>query len=220
MKQKTIKYSGEKIDVYFAVDRCTHVADCLRGAPEVFDVNRRPWIMADNGDPDLVSEVIMTCPTGALHFKRKDGGDPEPIPSENVIIIGRNGPYYVKGDIEIVDHDNSLVLADTRIALCRCGGSTIMPFCDGSHFTTLFQDRLLFPGNLNTGILTRGKIIIYPKKDSALNIHGPMEILAPSGEYFFRGEQAKLCRCGSSRHMPFCDGSHKEVGFVSQDKFI
>lgn len=46
-----------------------------------------------------------------------------------------NGPYLVEGDLELYDPTGKKV--DTsgpgRIALCRCGGSTTKPFCDGTH---------------------------------------------------------------------------------------
>ena len=28
------------------------------------------------------------------------------------------------------------------------------------------------------------------------------------------GEKFALCRCGASSRKPFCDGAHKEIGFV------
>ncbi|HEX7421656.1 MAG TPA: CDGSH iron-sulfur domain-containing protein [Thermoanaerobaculia bacterium] len=38
-----------------------------------------------------------------------------------------------RGDIEIVDDKGHLVRRDTRMAICRCGKSRHMPFCDNSH---------------------------------------------------------------------------------------
>jgi CDGSH-type Zn-finger protein len=51
-----------------------------------------------------------------------------------------NGPYLVKGPITIVDPDGKefKVEGDT-VALCRCGGSTRKPFCDGTHSKIGFQ---------------------------------------------------------------------------------
>jgi CDGSH-type Zn-finger protein len=57
------------------------------------------------------------------------------------ITIRNNGPYSVSGPIKLVDADGNPV--DTsgreRISLCRCGGSTKKPFCDGTHSRIGFQ---------------------------------------------------------------------------------
>ena len=51
-----------------------------------------------------------------------------------------NGPLFVRGRVKIVDAEGRLIREDTRVALCRCGGSKNKPFCDGTHrrigFTT------------------------------------------------------------------------------------
>ena len=47
-----------------------------------------------------------------------------------------NGPYKVTGPITLIDADgNEFDLAEQgeSIVLCRCGGSTTKPFCDGTH---------------------------------------------------------------------------------------
>jgi CDGSH-type Zn-finger protein len=56
---------------------------------------------------------------------------------EAVVIKARNnGPYRVDGPVTVIDADgNEYDLSEHRIpiALCRCGGSTTKPFCDGTH---------------------------------------------------------------------------------------
>ena len=50
------------------------------------------------------------------------------------IKVTRTGPYVVEGEVEIIDHDGKpIVPPGTKIKLCRCGGSTTKPFCDGTH---------------------------------------------------------------------------------------
>ena len=45
-----------------------------------------------------------------------------------------NGPLLVRGDVEILTADGVPVPRTRRtVALCRCGKSTIKPFCDGTH---------------------------------------------------------------------------------------
>jgi CDGSH-type Zn-finger protein len=50
------------------------------------------------------------------------------------ITVRQNGPYLVKGPLDLVDQDgNAFTVNQETIALCRCGGSTNKPFCDGTH---------------------------------------------------------------------------------------
>ena len=45
------------------------------------------------------------------------------------------GPYLVSGPVMLTDADgNEYFLQDgVNVALCRCGGSSTKPFCDGTH---------------------------------------------------------------------------------------
>ena len=54
------------------------------------------------------------------------------------ITIRENGPYLVDGDFKLVDAAGNEVPLKKR-ALCRCGGSTTKPFCDGTHSKIGFQ---------------------------------------------------------------------------------
>lgn len=54
------------------------------------------------------------------------------------ITIRNNGPYVVEGDVKLVDAEGREVPLIKR-ALCRCGGSTTKPFCDGTHSKIGFQ---------------------------------------------------------------------------------
>ena len=49
--------------------------------------------------------------------------------------LRRNGPLVVEGDdVTIVDWDGVERRPERLpVALCRCGGSSTKPFCDGSH---------------------------------------------------------------------------------------
>ena len=45
-----------------------------------------------------------------------------------------NGPLLVRGDITVLGEDGAPVpVHRNTIALCRCGASTILPMCDGTH---------------------------------------------------------------------------------------
>jgi len=50
-------------------------------------------------------------------------------------IKGReNGPYMIDGAYTYTDADgNERTTSGSRVHLCRCGGSSNKPFCDGTH---------------------------------------------------------------------------------------
>ena len=50
-----------------------------------------------------------------------------------------NGPYLVKGAVVVDAKGNEFHSEHETIALCRCGGSTTKPFCDGTHSKIGFQ---------------------------------------------------------------------------------
>jgi CDGSH-type Zn-finger protein len=54
------------------------------------------------------------------------------------IKIRDNGPYVVEGDFTLTDANGNEIPIVKR-ALCRCGGSTTKPFCDGTHSKIGFQ---------------------------------------------------------------------------------
>jgi len=57
------------------------------------------------------------------------------------IRLRQNGPYLVDGDdVKVLDWNGAEYHIERRpIALCRCGGSTTKPFCDGTHSKIGFQ---------------------------------------------------------------------------------
>lgn len=55
---------------------------------------------------------------------------------------------------------------------------------------------------------------IFPCADGPLLVRGDFELLTPEGGTVPRGRKTvALCRCGVSSIKPFCDGTHRMVGF-------
>jgi CDGSH-type Zn-finger protein len=62
------------------------------------------------------------------------------------------------------------------------------------------------------------KLTLTPLPDGPFEYDNPLypesgKILYSGGEEITCGRRAKLCRCGASKRMPFCDGTHEEIGF-------
>ena len=120
-------YTGERVTVYYDAHRCLHFAECIRGLPDVFDVQKRPWIQPDNAPSELVAEVIRRCPSGALHYELAHGSPEQPGHPTTVQPV-KDGPLVLRG--ELVIDTPAGELSEVRAALCRCGATHNQPFCD------------------------------------------------------------------------------------------
>ena len=60
------------------------------------------------------------------------------------------------------------------------------------------------------------KITVF--NNAPCNVEGEVELYDQSGKKFDLGGRTKisLCRCGGSKKKPFCDGSHRTIGFTSE----
>jgi CDGSH-type Zn-finger protein len=56
--------------------------------------------------------------------------------------------------------------------------------------------------------------IVTPYEDGPLIVRGNFTLRTPDGQVIEPGRATvALCRCGKSAIKPFCDGTHKVVGF-------
>jgi CDGSH-type Zn-finger protein/uncharacterized Fe-S cluster protein YjdI len=217
MQERVKTYASATIAVRFEPRRCIHAGECIFGLPLVFDAGRKPWIDAGAARADAIARVVAHCPTGALHFERLDGGPPERPDAENRVHVTRNGPLHVRGDLELRAADGSAIARDVRVALCRCGASRNQPFCDNSHRAIRFVDAGGVPaGGVEPGDGVEGRTLrVTVEANGPYRFEGPLEVHSDDGEVRLAGHRASLCRCGSSRNKPFCDGSHRLEGLAT-----
>ncbi|MBC7770152.1 MAG: CDGSH iron-sulfur domain-containing protein [Phycisphaerales bacterium] len=204
---------GETVQITFNGKLCIHSRFCVTGAPKVFLANvQGPWIHPDDMDAEELMAVARECPSGAIQYRRKDGGREEQAPPVNLISVREAGPYAFRGDLSI---DSEPI--GYRATLCRCGASKNKPFCDGSHHDIHFDASGEPPTGDKTDMLAvrDGSIEVIPQADGPLMVRGNMEIISGTGRVVARVQAARLCRCGHSNTKPFCDGTHAKIGFRS-----
>lgn len=213
-------YTSDDVDVRFDLKRCIHARECVRGLGQVFDVDKRPWIQPANAGAGEIAEVIHRCPSGALHYTRKDGGTAETPDAVNTVRVVANGPLHVRGTVRIVNDDDSVFGTDMRASLCRCGASGNKPFCDNSHEDAGFAATDALADNLaRSGTAAPAEntpLTVKRTANGPLLLQGDFEIISSDGQTVFRGNQTALCRCGGSSNKPFCDGTHHAVGFAAE----
>ena len=145
-------YSNDEITVYWKPSACVHSTICYNRLRSVFDPIKRPWVNMKGAPTEKIIDIVNQCPTDALTFtwnnkleqKKEDSAKEEAKhkkdPDTKIQII-ENGPAIVSGNFTIVNSKGTnLAKADT-VALCRCGHSSNMPFCDGTHNNIQFKEK-------------------------------------------------------------------------------
>jgi CDGSH-type Zn-finger protein len=63
--------------------------------------------------------------------------------------------------------------------------------------------------------IDKGTITIRP--DGPYRVEGGVPLEGPEGQPYELKPAYSLCRCGQSSNKPYCDGTHKECGFVGAE---
>jgi len=204
---------GRDVTIAFETKRCIHARFCVLQQPGVFKANViGPWIAPD--DATTTEGLVATaqnCPSGAIRYRRKDGGVEESPPPVNLIQVRENGPLAMRGVLSV---DGEAI--GYRATLCRCGQSQNKPFCDGSHKNSAFAAT----GEPSAGDITPlaardGPVAIRPQRNGPLAVSGNLEVVSGTGRTIRKATELRMCRCGASGAKPYCDGSHARVGFRS-----
>ncbi len=210
---KLHRYSSAEATVTWDAARCIHAAECVHTLPEVFDPKAKPWIRPDGADGRDLETAVERCPSGALSLHTPDGTSLLQAPATNTGLLTPQGPLYVRGKITLVRGGEAT--QETRVALCRCGASLNKPYCDNSHRKAGFADPGALPASISAepGVDMSAPLTITTTTNGPNQVNGPLTLHGSGGRTAF-ALTTYLCRCGASRNKPYCDGSHRAIGFV------
>ena len=210
MSDEIEEVRGREVVIRFEGRKCIHSRNCVLGRPDVFVPNvEGEWIHPDRATPEEVAALAANCPSGAITYERVDGSAGERAPVVNVVHIRENGPLALHAPLEIAGEH-----AGYRATLCRCGASRHKPFCDGSHAAAGFSATGEPPTKESRPLARRdGPLALAPQPNGPLKLSGAHEIVSGTGRTIERATESYLCRCGASQNKPFCDGSHRKIGF-------
>jgi CDGSH-type Zn-finger protein/uncharacterized Fe-S cluster protein YjdI len=202
---------GSAITIHFDHGKCIHARQCVLGLPQVFVPNvRGAWIHPDAAPAEDIAALARSCPSGAIRYQRHDGAADEAPPPVNLVRIRERGPLAFHGELTIGDQPA------LRATLCRCGASQRKPYCDGSHATCGFEASGEPATRTSEPLAERaGPLTITPAPDGPLLVTGNLEVVSGTGRTVDRVEKCALCRCGQSGNKPYCDGTHRKIGWKS-----
>ncbi|MFB3890055.1 MAG: CDGSH iron-sulfur domain-containing protein [Candidatus Bathyarchaeia archaeon] len=127
---------GASLKLTDVEDLCASARFCHR-AGEIWNLIPKS---GDAGARQAAIEEAGDCPSGRLVvWDKVTGKQIEPVFEKSLGMIedpqvGCQGPIWVRGGIPVKSASGRVYEVRNRVTLCRCGKSTIKPFCDSSHF--------------------------------------------------------------------------------------
>jgi CDGSH-type Zn-finger protein len=138
-------FHGPALDLSDAEDLCAFARFC--------DPGGKIWSLIEQTSDPKIRELTIReanhCPAGRLVVREKKTGKvvenalPQSIGVIEDPALGCSGPLWVRGGIPIESEDGKPYEVRNRVTLCRCGASSNMPFCNGSHASIKFKDHLV-----------------------------------------------------------------------------
>jgi CDGSH-type Zn-finger protein len=138
-------FDGPELKLTDSVDLCASARFCHRDG-EIWNLIPR------SGEPDakrIAIEEACDCPSGRLVvWDRKTGEAIDPVLEPSIGFIedpqmGCSGPIWVRGGIPVESVAGKTYERRNRVTLCRCGKSSMKPFCDSSHFPEHLSEEMM-----------------------------------------------------------------------------
>ena len=127
------------------------------------------------------------------------------------VYIKQDGPYIVTGVFSL--EARGAPRDDASVVLCRCGQSLNKPYCDGTHTRIRFRDDGIAVDAARTSVPSETtRLTIVPLPNGPLKCIGPLMVSGADGRVESTRD-VSLCRCGASGTKPYCDETHKRIGF-------
>lgn len=60
------------------------------------------------------------------------------------------------------------------------------------------------------------RVTMRVKPNGSVRVTGTVDFVDGDGNLIETKSDFSLCRCGHSKEKPYCDGSHREAGFVAE----
>lgn len=146
------EYTNGEITVVWQAHKCVHSGNCVERLPEVYNPQERPWVKPENATTRQLQDQIEACPSGALTYRmnaelnHSEANAPKAVvhnteSSATEVRAKKNGPLLVSGLVNVTCPDGRVESKDTVTAFCRCGASSNMPYCNGTHSKIGFEEK-------------------------------------------------------------------------------